>query len=190
MTRLARIHVALLGSLALSIGCVESKVDDADSTDIGATDTDATDATTDATGSTDATTDSTSSTGATTDSTDSTTDSTGATTDATDSTTDATDTGEPVMCPDVFPMFDKTCGVDSDCALALHTISCCGTEVAWGISTSEVAAFESAEATCDSQYPECDCAPFPTLAEDGNEVMDANALAVTCQMGACMSYVP
>lgn len=179
-------RLGLFGSLALSIGCVDNKVDDDDTNG----DTDSADADTDAeSDSTDADTDATGSTDADTNATESTTDATDST-DSTDSSTDSTDTGDPVMCPDVFPTFDKTCGVDSDCALVLHTINCCGTEVAWGISTSETAAFEAAETTCDSQYPECDCAAFPTLAEDGNEVMDANQLAVTCQMGACMSYVP
>ena len=72
----------------------------------------------------------------------------------------------------------------------LHTIDCCGTEVAWGIRTSAVAAFEEAEAVCDAQYPQCDCAPMPTLAEDGQTVMDASQLAVACTMGACMTCVP
>jgi hypothetical protein len=106
-----------------------------------------------------------------------------------DTTTDDTTTGEPIMCPGEFPSFDEACSVDEDCALVLHTIDCCGTELAWGIRADAVAAFEAAEAVCDGQYPACDCAPMPTLAEDGQTVMDASALAVACTMGACTSYV-
>lgn len=110
--------------------------------------------------------------------------------DTNDTTTTDTTTGDPIMCPDEFPSFDEGCAVDQDCAIALHTIDCCGTEVAWGIRTSSVAAFEEAEAVCDAQYPQCDCAPMPTMAEDGQTVMDASQLAVACTMGACTTYVP
>jgi hypothetical protein len=110
-------------------------------------------------------------------------------TGATETSSDATETGEPGVCPDEFPIFDDSCSVNSDCALVLHTISCCGTNVAWGIAAGEVAAFDEVEAVCDSEYPECDCAPLPTVAEDGNSTEDQSALAVSCEMGACTSYV-
>lgn len=118
-------------------------------------------------------------------------DSTGdSTTEGGDSTTtDGSETGEPVMCPETFPEFDKTCSLDSDCAVVLHMTDCCGTFVAWGITASEVEAFEAAETICESQYPGCGCAPQPTLAEDGNPVLDPATVLATCTMGACSSYV-
>lgn len=49
-----------------------------------------------------------------------------------------------------FPEFDKNCTADGDCALVFHTVNCCGTEVALGINAGQVAAFDAAEAICDS----------------------------------------
>src|SRR5262245_5432836 len=85
--------------------------------------------------------------------------------DAETGATDSTDETGGSACPDTFPLFDKTCTMDSDCTLVLHTTTCCGTNVAWGIATSEVPAFDEVEAACDAEFPECDCAPLPTVAE-------------------------
>jgi hypothetical protein len=63
--------------------------------------------------------------------------------------------GDPIMCPGVFPTFDKSCGDISECAIAIHTTDCCGNSVAIGINAAELADFEAAEAICDSQYPPC-----------------------------------
>jgi hypothetical protein len=101
--------------------------------------------------------------------------------------------GGDVQCigdPPVFPEFDKSCGGDQDCALVFHTIDCCGTDVAWGINVDDVAAFDAAEAICDSQYPPCGCAPSETEAEDGNASFNPDDFAVTCRDGTCMSYIP
>jgi hypothetical protein len=79
--------------------------------------------------------------------------------------------------------------MDSDCALVFHTTDCCGTNVVWGIAASEVPAFDEVEAVCDAEYPLCDCAPQPTMAEDGNASEDPSVFAVACQMGSCTSYM-
>jgi len=101
--------------------------------------------------------------------------------------------GEGIQCgtePVTFPEFDKSCVGNEDCALVFHTISCCGTDVAWGINVDEVPAFDAAEAICDSQFPGCGCPAGPTEAEDGNTGMSPDDFAVTCDAGTCMSYVP
>jgi hypothetical protein len=141
---------------------------DAETTDTETTDTETTDAETTDTETTD------------TETTD---------TETTDTETTA-DTGEEIMCPDVFPMFDKSCSGDNDCAVVVHTTDCCGNSVAIGINENEVDAFEAAEAICDSQYPPCGCPAGPTVAEDGNQAFDPNDLDVECVMGACTSFVP
>lgn len=109
------------------------------------------------------------------------------------SDTDATTGGNSeVMCvgeEPSFPSFNKDCGDESACALVFHTVDCCGNEEAWGIHVDEVPAFEEAEAICDSQYPGCGCPSGPVVAEDGNAAWH-DAIAVKCEAGQCMSYVP
>ena len=93
------------------------------------------------------------------------------------------------MCPDVFPKFDKACGEDSECAIAVHTTDCCGNSIALGIHMSQVEEFEAAEAICDSQYPPCGCPAGPTVAEDGQAVGNPQQLVVACVEGNCMTSV-
>jgi hypothetical protein len=114
----------------------------------------------------------------------------GETGDGDGDTGDGDGDGEPIMCPEQFPSFDKACTDTSECAIALHTISCCGSQAAIGINAAELAAFEAAETICDSQYPECECAPFPTSAEDGTSTEDPNLIAVECVGGSCTTSVP
>ncbi|HVI01940.1 MAG TPA: hypothetical protein VM869_24675 [Enhygromyxa sp.] len=97
--------------------------------------------------------------------------------------------GEPIMCPAVFPTFDKSCSDVEQCAIAIHTTDCCGNSVALGINVDEVADFDAAEAICDSQYPACGCPAGPTLAEDGQQVLDPMSLAVDCIEGSCSTFV-
>jgi hypothetical protein len=98
--------------------------------------------------------------------------------------------GDPILCPEQFPSFDKACTATNECAIAMHTISCCGSIAAIGINAAELAAFEAAEAVCDGQYPECDCAPFPTSAEDGSSSEDPSLITVECVAGSCTTSVP
>lgn len=100
------------------------------------------------------------------------------------------DTGTgPVSCfgagDPVFPTFDKECADDDGCAVALHQVNCCGTFEALGIAKGEVAAFDAAEALCQSQYPDCGCASFPTTDEQGQTGI---AFVATCDAGACTSH--
>jgi hypothetical protein len=98
--------------------------------------------------------------------------------------------GDPIMCPEQFPSFDKSCAGVGECVIALHQVDCCGTMIAFGINASELAAFEAAEATCASQYPGCECAPGPTSAEDGDSSQDPSAIVVDCVMGSCATSIP
>jgi hypothetical protein len=98
--------------------------------------------------------------------------------------------GDPIMCPDQFPSFDKSCVDVGECVIALHQTNCCGTLAAIGINVAEQAAFEAAEAICESQYPGCGCAAGPTTAEDGNSSTDDTAIVVDCVEGSCTTLVP
>ncbi len=89
-----------------------------------------------------------------------------------------------------FPSFAKACSADSDCFVAQHQINCCGTKVAFGLSVSDKAAFEAAEAVCQSQYPGCGCAQFETMAEDGYSSFNDADFVATCQAGICRTSVP
>ncbi|MBM4398378.1 MAG: hypothetical protein FJ087_22145 [Deltaproteobacteria bacterium] len=88
-----------------------------------------------------------------------------------------------------FPAFDKACAADGDCALVFHTTDCCGSEAALGIRADQVSAFGEAEATCDSQYPPCDCPSGLTIAEDGKTGSSPAAFGVACAAGKCTSFV-
>jgi len=86
-----------------------------------------------------------------------------------------------------FPDFDRSCATDDDCAAVIHQTNCCGSEAAFGIRASELPAFNTAEATCDQQYPACGCASFGIDVEDETRV-DFGAkdkIAVACDAGVC-----
>ena len=92
--------------------------------------------------------------------------------------------------PTFFPTFSKTCGADSECAVAFHQINCCGTKVAWGLLACEMAPFSTAETQCEGQYPGCGCAEFQTMAEDGYSSFTATDFAAKCVFGTCRSTIP
>jgi hypothetical protein len=98
--------------------------------------------------------------------------------------------GDGIMCPDQFPMFDKSCATANDCVIAVHTTDCCGNSLAMGINVADQAAFIAAEAICDSQYPPCDCPSGPTMAEDGNPVVNPMDLQVGCFESTCLTFIP
>ena len=90
----------------------------------------------------------------------------------------------------MFPTFDKTCAMATDCVTALHMVNCCGTLTAIGINATEKSAFDAAEATCEMQYPACGCAQFPTTTEDGKMSMDDMQIQVGCTNGQCLTFLP
>jgi hypothetical protein len=88
-----------------------------------------------------------------------------------------------------FPLLEKSCQLAADCFIALHEVSCCGTEVAIGLNKGAQAAFTPAEMTCEAAYPGCGCASMPIMAEDGRtEAM--GTIAVRCDTNQCRTYVP
>jgi hypothetical protein len=86
-----------------------------------------------------------------------------------------------------FPEFDRSCLKAEDCVAVAHQTNCCGARLVTGISASEQAAFEAAEAICDQQYPACGCAAFGTDVEDGTRVDFAwkDQVKVVCDAGSC-----
>ncbi len=90
-----------------------------------------------------------------------------------------------------FPTFDKTCERADECAIAFHMVSCCGSQVAIGISNIEQARFTADEARCEAQYPPCGCPPQPTQAEDGRTTTDNSQIVVQCTPARqCTTSVP
>jgi hypothetical protein len=89
-----------------------------------------------------------------------------------------------------FPDFERSCATDTDCVVVVHQTNCCGSESAFGIRESELAAFNAAEATCDQQYPACGCASFGVDVEDGTRVDFAskNEINVSCDAGTCKAH--
>lgn len=98
-----------------------------------------------------------------------------------------------IMCSGTttsFPMFERACTDASDCIVAFHQFNCCGSRKAQGIHKSQRAAFDSAEATCVSQYPGCGCPANQTIAEDGKSG-DENTIMVRCTaVGSCSTFIP
>jgi hypothetical protein len=88
-----------------------------------------------------------------------------------------------------FPALDKSCTQASDCFVARHMVSCCGTLVALGFNVASESAFTAAETACAAGYPGCGCASQPTAAEDGRTEVDG-AIAVHCIAQQCLTFVP
>jgi hypothetical protein len=90
-----------------------------------------------------------------------------------------------------FPTFDKHCSAPSDCALAVHTLSCCGNVLVTAINSGAVPAFNDAEATCNSQYPACGCFSNSVTIEDGvaygNVASPTSAVSAACVSNSCLA---
>jgi hypothetical protein len=89
----------------------------------------------------------------------------------------------------IFPSFDMSCQSDSDCAVGVHQVNCCGTRRALGINTSEVSRFAMDEAVCRGQYPACDCADFGIEADDGQRTYEEDNVGVACARSGCRTFV-
>ena len=82
----------------------------------------------------------------------------------------------------------KLCQANKDCTYVLHTVDCCGSQQAVGLTKVAKLGFEKAEAICGPKMAICDCAPKPVVAEDGVSAGEG-LIAVQCEAGACMSYI-
>lgn len=89
-----------------------------------------------------------------------------------------------------FPQFDRSCSTASDCSVVAHTTNCCGSRLAMAIATSEIPAFDSAEAICDAQYPACGCAAQGVQVEDGTQVgwTWKTEVKASCDSGNCKAH--
>ena len=95
--------------------------------------------------------------------------------------------------PPVFPddqFKPAACEKSEDCSLAFHQIDCCGTRTVWGIEKDEANDFALAEKMCTTQFPSCNCAPKPTVAEDGQSSDNDAVFQVECIENECRSLVP
>lgn len=109
----------------------------------------------------------------------------------TDPGTSASGTGGP-PCQDPLqaPGVTKQCQKDADCAVVFHQVDCCGSLHALGVHLDAVDPFNDAEAVCAAAYPQCDCAPMPTVAEDGDSTEDPAEITVSCVDMACQTAIP
>jgi hypothetical protein len=84
----------------------------------------------------------------------------------------------------VFPLFDKCCVTDNDCAFGVYMYSCCGDTLALGFNKSQTAAFDAkvAQWTCAA----CGCAGSGLHTEDGQQAV-AEA-GVHCKGGFCETF--
>lgn len=96
-----------------------------------------------------------------------------------------------VMCaatPVVFPAFDRSCCADTDCVVVRHQIDCCGSFTQTGLSAGAEGGFETAETTCESQYPRCRCLARPDVANDATmATTSADVATVRCQDRVCVT---
>lgn len=88
---------------------------------------------------------------------------------------------------DAFPSFDRTCSTDSDCTVGVHQTDCCGTQVALGMSASQLSQFQYLEDLCEAQYPACGCASGGLRTDDGMHAPtdDTSSVIVRCDAGRC-----
>ena len=86
-----------------------------------------------------------------------------------------------------FPAYATACASDADCAVGLHQIDCCGSQVAVGVASGALSSFAAAEAICAEQYPDCKCAQKPPLAQDGVYVADPAGIVARCVDGTCLA---
>ncbi len=109
----------------------------------------------------------------------------------TDTTGPDTTTGNPVMCePDPFaPLHNPACMANDECASVIHMTDCCGTIAVWGVSADIVDEFPAIEEMC-APKPICDCAPMPTMADDGSVADKPDSFSVGCIDGLCQTFLP
>lgn len=88
------------------------------------------------------------------------------------------------------PGVTKFCEFDRDCAIVFHQTDCCGTQAAIGVNDESIDPFNEVEQMCVAMFPDCDCAPMPTTAEDGDVTDDAGEIVVACVDNACQTSIP
>lgn len=74
---------------------------------------------------------------------------------------------------------DKQCQVATDCAIGIHEINCCGSQVGYGYRAAHMNDFTSAEMAWEATCAACGCSAMPLVAEDGKACAQS-AMMVTC----------
>lgn len=116
----------------------------------------------------------------------------GAGTDATASSDAGTSVVDSGAACDYVDGLDRTCSVDTDCAVGLHQTDCCGSSVMIGYRGTQttVPAMESA---CMASYPACGCAAMLPTTDSGETVTDTSLVQVACvtvgPTAVCRTYV-
>jgi hypothetical protein len=83
--------------------------------------------------------------------------------------------------------YRRDCTTASDCAIGVHLNNCCGQQIALGVRASEKPRFDDGGG-CGGEPALCECAPGPTLTDDGETTSYNDPVAVTCTMENCNSY--
>jgi hypothetical protein len=88
---------------------------------------------------------------------------------------------------------DQGCMMDSDCAVGIHQIDCCGSTIAIGFNHAERARFDTSEPTCVATLPACGCDPNATLTDSGEFAAIPAEVLVACVTAGptrrCKTYV-
>jgi hypothetical protein len=99
----------------------------------------------------------------------------------------ATDGGSDACEP--FPTFARDCKTATDCALAFRTLDCCGSLLATGVRSDQLAAFQDKVTSCSPHAVVCDCIAAAPRADDGTRDDYSNAVVprVSCLNDQCTS---
>jgi hypothetical protein len=74
---------------------------------------------------------------------------------------------------------DKQCNVATDCAIGIHELNCCGSQIAIGYRAAHMADFTQSEMQWEAACAACGCSAAPLVAEDG-KMCAQTAVTVTC----------
>ena len=95
------------------------------------------------------------------------------------------DGGGPVCTdPTSFPKFEKGCGADANCVIGMHTINCCGSQLAIAFNHSLRDAFDAAEKAWQATCPKCGCPAMAPVNESGKT---GSSFDARCIGGKCIS---
>ncbi len=80
---------------------------------------------------------------------------------------------------------NRTCTVNSDCAVVDHQADCCGTLVEEGVRVDQVDAVHNQETTANAPCSACGCPPAATTDESG---ATGGAYLASCDNGLCVAH--
>lgn len=80
---------------------------------------------------------------------------------------------------------NRQCTADSDCAIVDHVADCCGSIVENGVRVDQVNALHNEETATNAGCATCQCAPQPTVDENGQT---GGAYLAKCDNGLCTAH--